>query len=282
MGIPDFALRGRKFHCIVHKDDHSSASLVAPRNPSEQWLYVDHHCKDDEPRVLPLPLAYYCKMTGAPTTTRLHTPELLVWSIRLLRDAGVLDGATVRAPKLPGDAPAYARTVYTGFQDLLSVKWRVTPGAASPFVWRFAERWTGLQEWNVGKGMKWLLSRGYLRFVQMEAGFYTFLPGTRNLIHRRKKRVHAEKQKQEVIIQDAQADVDAFLQDGETPRHQPHTVPVDASKATAGQCSHGASEDCVDCELERIQARLLTKRREQHIHFDLTDPFGLQTAGGVA
>jgi hypothetical protein len=118
--------------------------------------------------------------------------------------------------------------------------------------------------------MKWLLSRGYIRFVQMECGLYTFLPGTRQLIHRRKKRAHAEKQKQEVIIQDAQPDVDTFLQEGETPRHQPYTKPA------AGQSQQGASDVCVDGERERRQARLLTKCRAPNICLDLTDPFDQQ------
>ena len=266
--IPHYALSGRKFCCVLHQERHPSASLVAPRNSSEQWLYVDHHCQDDGPRTLPLPLVYFCQMTRQPTTTRLNTPELLTWSVRLLRDAGVLDGAVVRAPKLPAEAPDHARTVYEGFQDLLSVKWRVTPGTASPFVWRFAERWIGLQEWHVSKGMKWLLSRGYMRFVQLEFGCYTFLPGTRNLIHRRKKRVHADKQKQAMIIQDAQTDVDAVLQDGEPPRHQLHTEPA------VGQCPHGSPDFCVACALERVQARLLTKRREQNMVVEAADPFG--------
>jgi len=276
LSMPHFALSGRKFCCVLHKDVHPSASLVSPRSPAEQWLYVDHHCKDEEPRTLPLPLVYFCHVTGQPTTTRLNTPELLTWSVRLLRDAGVLDGAVVRAPKLPADAPDHARTVYAGFLDLLSAKWRVTPGVASPFVWRFAQRWTGLQEWHVGKGMKWLLSYGYIRFIQMECGLYTFLPGTRHLIHRRKKRAHAEQQKQEVIIQDAQPDVDACLQEGETPRHQPHTTPE------AGPYQPGASEDWVDEELERLQARRLTKCRAPNSCTDLTDPFDRHVGVGSA
>jgi hypothetical protein len=270
LSIPHFALSGRKFRCVLHKDVHPSASLVPPRSPGEPWLYVDHHCKDEEPRTLLLPLVYFCHVTGQPTTTRLNTPELLTWSVRLLREAGVLDGAEVRAPKLPADAPDHASAVYEGFLDLLSAKWRVTPRAASPFAWRFAERWIGLHEWHVGQGMKWLLSRGYIRFVQMECGLYTFLPGTRQLIHRRKKRAHAEKQKQEAIIQDAQPDVDTFLQEGETPRHQPYTKPA------AGQSQQGASDVCVDGERERRQARLLTKCRAPNICLDLTDPFDQQ------
>jgi hypothetical protein len=157
---------GQTFRCPLHKPDcHPSAAICRPLRPGQPYTFSDFHHHEGEPTLLPLPMLYYCLKTGAPTSTRLNPPSLLTWTLRLLIEADVLEPVSIKAPKLKNAVPEGARKVYEGFVHLLSVKWCISNQAPSPFTWRFACQWVGVSERTIRDGIRWLLSRGYLRIV---------------------------------------------------------------------------------------------------------------------
>ena len=215
---------GEKFWYILHPEQHPSAAIVPPRHPGEHFVYGDFHHRSAEPLLLPLPLVYYCKMTGAPTTTRLNTPSFLVWSLRLLEAAGVIAGVPLPAPKLKGPVPEGARRLYAGFLHLLSLRWLVDPKVPSPFTWNFAADWLpGVTQKAIRSGMKFLIAIGQLHAIgRDEKGTTLFLFGSRTFIrHRTGRRGHkttpaqvlatAEETGQEAIITAVAQDLDAML-----------------------------------------------------------------------
>jgi hypothetical protein len=68
------------------------------------------------------------------------------------------------------------QTVYSGFLTLLGCKWLHTPGEASPFTWKFAAAWCGLNERTVAKAMRWLLGAGYIQCTGKYRRMSLFLP----------------------------------------------------------------------------------------------------------
>ena len=182
---------GEKFCCILHEEGHASAAIMPPREPGDPYLYMDFH--ERESRLgFPLPFVYYRLKGGdeAKKVKRLQGPSFLVWSLRLLRDAGVIGGVNIDAPRLPEGVKPEIRKVYEGFQDLLSLKFLVEE-EASPYTWGFIQTWVGLSKRKVESALKWLLSKGFIRFVKWfgEVGsgseMMLYLLGTRQLIRRR-------------------------------------------------------------------------------------------------
>ncbi len=183
---------GEKFHCIWHEERHASAAIMPPLTPGGTHDYVDFH-EREHVKSLSLPYVYYRLKVGpeGDYVKRLNPPSHLVWSLRLLRDAGVIEGVKLEAPRLPEWVSDSIKTVYAAFLEVLSLKFLVDSGDPSPFTWRFAMAWTGLSKRAVTHAMKWLLSRGYIRFVRYFGGrglakkMMLFLQGTRQLIQRR-------------------------------------------------------------------------------------------------
>ena len=183
---------GEKFRCVLHQEEHPSAAIMRPKQPGDAYLYVDFHEQENR-KGFPLPLVYYRLKAGkeGETVEQLPAPSFLVWSLRLLRDAGVIEAVKLEAARLPENVSDAIRTVYEGFRDLLSLKFLVDANDPSPYTWRFAQAWVGLSRRAVEKAMGWLLSRGYIRFVKYYPGegvggrIMLFLLGTRQLIRRR-------------------------------------------------------------------------------------------------
>jgi len=165
---------------------------MQPEQPGDPYMYVDFHERENR-RGFALPLVYYRLKVGkeGEEVERLPAPSFLVWSLRLLRDAGVIEAVKLEAARLPENVSEAVRTVYEGFRDLLSLKFLVDANDPSPYTWRFAQAWVGLSRRAVEKAMGWLLSRGYIRFVKYYNGegvsgrIMLFLLGTRQLIRRR-------------------------------------------------------------------------------------------------
>jgi hypothetical protein len=66
--------------------------------------------------------------------------------------------------------------VFEGFLLLLGCKWLRTPGAPTPFAWRFAADWCHISERHSGESIQWLLREGYIRQVGKHGGTTLFLP----------------------------------------------------------------------------------------------------------
>jgi len=183
---------GEKFRCVLHKEEHPSAAIMRPEQPGDPYMYVDFHERENR-KGFALPLVYYRLKAGkeGEGVERLPAPSFLVWSLRLLRDAGVIEAVKLEAARLPENVSEAVRRVYEGFRDLLSLKFLVDANDPSPYTWRFAQSWVSLSRRAVEKAMGWLLSRGYIRFVRYYNGegvsgrIMLFLLGTRQLIRRR-------------------------------------------------------------------------------------------------
>jgi hypothetical protein len=197
---------GEKFRCVLHEEEHPSAAIMRPKQPGDPYLYVDFHERENR-KGFPLPLVYYRLKAGkaGEAAEQLPAPSFLVWSLRLLRDAGVIEAVKLEAARLPEKVSDSIRAVYEGFRDLLSLKFLVDANDPSPYTWRFAQAWVGLSRRAVEKAMGWLLSRGYIRFVKYYTGegvagrIMLFLLGTRQLIRRRAGSAQATGGQAEVV-----------------------------------------------------------------------------------
>lgn len=108
---------GEKFHCVLHPEGRASASILRPEKEGDPYMYMDFHEREPGHQAFPLPLVYYYVKRGKPgeRIKRLPKPTFLVWALRLLRDAGVIEGVRVDAPRLPDHAKVSVRRVYEGF-----------------------------------------------------------------------------------------------------------------------------------------------------------------------
>jgi hypothetical protein len=114
---------GQKFCCLLHKEAHPSAAIIAPREgqPDDMYVYGDFHGTGR--KTWPLAVVYWAYKTGKPPE-ELSKSSLVTWTLRMLIDAGVLAPSSAPRPQpLPPDVPAYARKVYEGFCFLLQCKW---------------------------------------------------------------------------------------------------------------------------------------------------------------
>jgi hypothetical protein len=174
LGVPTPRV-GQGFLCILpgHDEAHPSASLHwDPKTGTLQ--YRDWHARSGvEWYTLPdvrASLAYG-------QAVRLRGPSVATWQLRLLVEAGILAPYPVSACPLPSDVRPAIRQVYEGFLFLLGCKWWYTPEVPTPFAWRFAAAWCGVEERHVGEAMRWLLMQGLIRRVGRHHRMALFLPG---------------------------------------------------------------------------------------------------------
>jgi len=156
---------GTKFSCPFHRPDNDpSAAILRPTKMNPSFVFVDFHlhASDGERKSWPLPNVYFALKTGQ-KPKRLPTPSLLIWSMRLLAEAGIIEPSAIRAPVLM-NADSITHQVYRDFQELFALR-RMTGDRNAPFSWPFARVWCGLTEREVSKAIKELIIRGYLRVV---------------------------------------------------------------------------------------------------------------------
>jgi hypothetical protein len=103
-------------------------------------------------------------------------PSMASWFLRLLVEAGLYRLMAVLARRSPQTVRPAVRKVYEGFLLLLSCKWLRTPGAPTPFSWRFADDWCRLSEPHASESLQWLLGEGYIHQVGKHRGTTLFLP----------------------------------------------------------------------------------------------------------
>ena len=94
---------GEKFRCVLHEEEHPSAAIMGPKQPGDSYLYVDFHERENR-KGFPLPLVYYRLKVGkeGEAVEQLPAPSFLVWSLRLLRDAGVIEASEAGGGALAG------------------------------------------------------------------------------------------------------------------------------------------------------------------------------------
>ena len=206
---------GEKFHCVLHPEERASAGILRPASAGDPFMYMDFHEREEGRQAYPLPLVYFRLLQGpeAVPVKRLNKPTFLVWALRLLRDAGVIKGVKIEAPRLPDNVKASVRRVYDGFLDLLSLK-RLVEVEPTPYTWTFAASWVGLSKHSVSSAWRWLLGSGYARFVKYfkDAGgekLMLFLPGTRSWIRRLSGRGLLARGGQTEIVASLQREVEA-------------------------------------------------------------------------
>ncbi|ETX03766.1 MAG: hypothetical protein ETSY1_46195 (plasmid) [Candidatus Entotheonella factor] len=205
---------GEKFRCVLHPEKRASASILRPEREGDPFMYMDFHEREPGRRAFPLPLVYYYLKRGKPgeRIKPLPKPTFFVWALRLLRDAGVIDGVKVQPPRLPDSVKAHVRKVYEGFGELLSLKYLVER-VGSPYTWEFIGSWVGVPKKAAGWAMRWLVGSGYIRcvghFGSEEAGnrVQLFTLGTRRLVQRLSGRAMLDQGGQTAIIEAVEAEV---------------------------------------------------------------------------
>src|SRR5262249_38087159 len=131
LGLPDGVVIGEPFSCLLHADRAPSASLWR-REPEAHVLYRDWHAaRHGEQRWLSLALVR-ARLAGR--EGRLAVPELTVWKLRLSAEADLVEPL----PLDVDEEPATRRLVWSGFLDLLALRWTIEPGIPAPFSARFA------------------------------------------------------------------------------------------------------------------------------------------------
>ncbi len=242
---------GEKFCCVLHPESRASASILRPEREGDPFMYMDFHEREPHRQAFPLPLVYYYLKRGKPgePIKALPKPTFLVWALRLLRDAGVIEGVRVAAPRLPDSAKAVVRRVYDGFRELLSLKYLIEK-EASPYTWRFVESWVGVSKQAAGRAMRWLLGSGYIRFVknfgseEADNRVQLFTVGTRRLIQRLSGRPMLEQGGQTEIIEAVETALATMERDE-------HRAAAEREPRRCARCGEAAEwvrfEDVVTC-----------------------------------
>jgi hypothetical protein len=173
-----------KFPCILHGGKGPWAHLFWGN--SGDLLYK---CPHEGHYRLTLPqvrasLAYKPVKGKAVHILHDHNAEHMVWRLRLLWEAGVIETLHVPHKLRPAHMREGVSRVYFGLLRLLALKWNVPEwdGNGTTLSLDFGAAWTELTKNKVRGAMKWLLKNGYVKEVgQLKASFGTklgiYLPG---------------------------------------------------------------------------------------------------------
>ena len=168
LGIPPLPY-GTAFDCVIHGDRNPSAALWRAENGSV--LYHDFHRRGREGEWLSLAQVRAARV-GRPFACG---PELAVWKLRLLVEAGLLEPVSLEA-HVPGGEEEFVGAVWRGFLLLVGCRWLVEPGAGAPFARRFASAWCELPEWQLREGFGRLVRLGLVVLAGEESGLALWLP----------------------------------------------------------------------------------------------------------
>ena len=159
LGAPDGLAIGESFPCLIHADERPSASLWRYQ-PEASVLYRDWHAgKHSGPGWLPLARVRACV---AGRTQPLNSPELVVWKLRLAREAGLLEPLVLERPAA---SSRRLEAVWEGFLDLLALRWTIERGNPTTFSARFAAAWCGVPKRHAHEAIAELARTGSLRLV---------------------------------------------------------------------------------------------------------------------
>lgn len=152
---------GKAFLCPIHPETKPSAGIY--REKDGKLLFHDFHNKKTY-----TPIAVYvAKRTGA-ELRKLKKSEQAIWFLRFLVEQQYIKAPRILAATLPPDTPAYIKTVYKGFVQLLSLRKLYNPDQpeTAPYTRSFVRQWTGLTERQCKTALAWLFANGYLVKVQ--------------------------------------------------------------------------------------------------------------------
>ncbi len=187
LDIPELKIEAGNFLCVLpgHEEQHPSARLFQDRKG--HFTYACFHLRDGY-TVRTLPDVYYARKRskadkllgqeeGVSVEKRRGGSTFVVWALRLLAEAGVLQPLDdVGLPELKAASDG-ERKVYEGLKLLFSVRWTYTPGDPTPFSWRFAEDWCGVAQVTAGKAIRKFLKVGIIHAADKHKNTMLFLPG---------------------------------------------------------------------------------------------------------
>jgi Bifunctional DNA primase/polymerase, N-terminal len=161
LGLPDVPLE-RSFNCVLHRDRRASATL----HRSEDGRILYHcfaGCGHRFPRAIGGWLSFPAVLAWqAGRRRRLGRVELVLWRLRLLEEAGLLEPVKIATPGITGISEN-AQVIFAGFLRLLALRWLTTPGKPTPFVPGFAGPWCGVGPRQVQEGFEELRRLGVVR-----------------------------------------------------------------------------------------------------------------------
>lgn len=152
----------QSFCCPLPDHDSTTGKASACLFRADSGLIL-LQCFHDNASHAPVDLYYWRRARkGEGHPDRLSGGMRALWWRRALAEVEIITPRTIHAPALPADAPPSARKLYAGFLELLALQ--MSDEDAAPYSWTFAADWCGIGSLaTVGKGMSWLLERGYLQ-----------------------------------------------------------------------------------------------------------------------
>jgi hypothetical protein len=153
---------GSSFKCPLHKEKKPSAALY--RTDNGVIGFKDFHRAG---AFYTLPELYYEYLTGKQKSLKSGTA--LIWWIRLLRNAGVIEVPRIIVNKDLDQLSDKQRVLFEGFVELLEVQQAYnTEQDSAPFSHRFAAEWTGLNYETVRTAKVGLIKKDFI--IKVEAG----------------------------------------------------------------------------------------------------------------
>lgn len=153
---------GKGFICPIHQEKKPSAALY--RTDSGTIGLKDFHRTGS---FYTLPELYFEYLTGEHKD--LKGAKSLIWWIRLLNDAKVLNLPKIVPPKPIDELSDNQKQLYKGFIELLEVQQAYDPNqVGAPFSHRFAAEWVNMKYDSVRSAKRQLSKKHYL--YKIEAG----------------------------------------------------------------------------------------------------------------
>lgn len=150
---------GSCFKCPLHSEKNPSTALY--RTDSGDIGLKDFHRAGS---FYTLPEAYFELMTGK--STKLKGATWLIWLIRLIRNAGIIDIPKILPPKPINSLTENQRRLYKGLIELLEVQQGYDPNqTGAPFSRTFAADWTGIKRDSIGSSKAGLVRKKYIKKI---------------------------------------------------------------------------------------------------------------------
>lgn len=151
---------GKTFCCCLHKEKNPSSALY--RTDSGVIGVKDFHRAAN---FYTLPEYYFEYKAGK--AKNLKGATSLIWWIRLLKDARILNLPRIIAPRPANKLPRTQKKLYLSFIELLEVQQGYDPTQKSaPFSHRFAADWSGLNYEAVRSAKRALSKKKYIKKVE--------------------------------------------------------------------------------------------------------------------
>ncbi|MCK8828148.1 bifunctional DNA primase/polymerase [Natroniella acetigena] len=152
---------GKAFKCPLHEEDNPSAALY--RADSGDIGLKDFHRSAN---FYTLPELYFTYVTGE--EKKLKSGSWIIWLIRLLRKAGIIELPRIAPPKPVSKLSGNQKKLYEGFIELLEVQqgYKADKEQIAPFSRSFAAYWTGLKRSSIGSAKRDLVNKGYIEKVK--------------------------------------------------------------------------------------------------------------------